>query len=599
MSVINTNITSLIAQSNLNKSQQMLSTAMERLSSGMRINSAKDDAAGQAIANRMTAQITGLNQAQRNANDGISVAQTAEGALNQVNDNLQRIRELSVQAANETNSTADLQSIQDEIGQRLGEIDRISRETDFNGVKVLAEDNANFKVQVGANDGEVINIGLQEITSSTLNVDQLDVRSMVFSSDLTAAAPLNLTDVTSIQAAEWEDITFELDGLDFNQFVGDSSLTGGAASDYANRLVLETGGAYYAATFDADTNTISVGDAITGAALTALTAGVTAFAAGVDFLDADDNVVTFAEASNAAVSSDVLSDFTLYQANPGAGSEYYVEAEDGNFYAATLNYTTGVVSVDFSDTVTGTAGDPLSGLTGVSTDTAGVSVTGEELLTQIGVGVDMSTTGGTVTSSVNDQLAGTNTLQQNEEGDYFVRNVDADGNTTYYNASIVETGGVALVSLGDQVMNVDALALEGTNTLMQNTNVQGSASEYVIRNVDNGTTTYYAATFDEDSGEVTPGDEIVVDPLKTLDNALAQIDSLRSDLGAIQNRFRDAITNLNTNETNLQDARSRIQDADYAKEVAEMTRAQILQQAGTSVLAQANQLPQNVLSLLG
>jgi len=133
MSVINTNITSMIGQQNLSKSQNSLQTSMERLSSGLRINSAKDDAAGQAIANRMSAQITGLSQAQRNANDGISVAQTAEGALNQVNDNLQRIRELSVQAQNDTNSSDDLQSIQDEI-------DRISKETEFNGVKVLAED---------------------------------------------------------------------------------------------------------------------------------------------------------------------------------------------------------------------------------------------------------------------------------------------------------------------------------------------------------------------------------------------------------------------------------------------------------------------------
>jgi len=126
MSVINTNITSMIGQQNLSKSQNDLTTSMERLSSGLRINSAKDDAAGQAIANRMTAQITGLSQAQRNANDGISIAQTAEGALNQVNDNLQRVRELAVQAQNGTNSADDLTSIQDEINQRLEEIDRIS-----------------------------------------------------------------------------------------------------------------------------------------------------------------------------------------------------------------------------------------------------------------------------------------------------------------------------------------------------------------------------------------------------------------------------------------------------------------------------------------
>src|SRR5690606_24839831 len=148
MAVINTNYLSLVAQNNLGKSQSALGNAIERLSSGLRINSAKDDAAGQAIANRMTSQVKGLSQAQRNANDGISVAQTAEGALNQVNDNLQRVRELTVQAANGTNSQEDLDSIQAEIGQRLTEINRISNETNFNGVKVLGSGD-NIDIQVG------------------------------------------------------------------------------------------------------------------------------------------------------------------------------------------------------------------------------------------------------------------------------------------------------------------------------------------------------------------------------------------------------------------------------------------------------------------
>src|SRR5690606_15039509 len=138
MSVINTNSLSLVAQGNLLKSQSALGTAIERLSSGMRINSAKDDAAGQAIANRFTANIKGLTQATRNANDGISIAQTTEGALNEINNNLQRVRELTVQATNGTNSGSDLKSIQEEITQRLGEIDRVSSQTQFNGVKVLA-----------------------------------------------------------------------------------------------------------------------------------------------------------------------------------------------------------------------------------------------------------------------------------------------------------------------------------------------------------------------------------------------------------------------------------------------------------------------------
>src|SRR5690625_557541 len=174
MSVINTNYLSLVAQNNLTKSQSSLSSAIERLSSGMRINSAKDDAAGQAIANRFTANIRRLTQATRNANDDISIAQTTEGSLNEINNNLQRIRELSVQAANGSNSDSDLKSIQDEIGQRLSEINRVSEQTQFNGVEVLAKDN-NLIVQVGANDNQTISIGLKEITAETLGLSSLNM----------------------------------------------------------------------------------------------------------------------------------------------------------------------------------------------------------------------------------------------------------------------------------------------------------------------------------------------------------------------------------------------------------------------------------------
>ena len=170
--VINTNSLSLLTQNNLNKSQSSLSSAIERLSSGLRINSAKDDAAGQAIANRFTANIKGLTQASRNANDGISVAQTTEGALNEINNNLQRVRELTVQATNGTNSDSDLSSIQAEITQRLEEIDRVSEQTQFNGVKVLAENN---EIQVGANDGETITINLAKIDAKTLGLDGFNI----------------------------------------------------------------------------------------------------------------------------------------------------------------------------------------------------------------------------------------------------------------------------------------------------------------------------------------------------------------------------------------------------------------------------------------
>ncbi|EOZ9570084.1 FliC/FljB family flagellin [Enterobacter hormaechei] len=172
--VINTNSLSLITQNNINKNQSALSSSIERLSSGLRINSAKDDAAGQAIANRFTSNIKGLTQAARNANDGISLAQTTEGALSEINNNLQRVRELTVQATTGTNSDSDLSSIQDEIKSRLSEIDRVSGQTQFNGVNVLAKDGT-MKIQVGANDGQTISIDLQKIDSSTLGLNGFSV----------------------------------------------------------------------------------------------------------------------------------------------------------------------------------------------------------------------------------------------------------------------------------------------------------------------------------------------------------------------------------------------------------------------------------------
>ncbi|PHM61061.1 flagellin [Xenorhabdus ishibashii] len=176
-SVINTNYSSLLAQNNLTRSKGTLGSAIERLSSGLRINSAKDDAAGQAIANRFTANVKGLTQASRNANDGISIAQTTEGALNEINNNLQRIRELAVQSTNGTNSESDKKSIQEEVDQRLKEIDRISKQTQFNGVKVLSEEAKAMTIQVGASDGEVIKIDLKQIDKGTLGLGEFRVAS--------------------------------------------------------------------------------------------------------------------------------------------------------------------------------------------------------------------------------------------------------------------------------------------------------------------------------------------------------------------------------------------------------------------------------------
>ena len=252
-SVINTNALSLVTQNNLNKSQGALNSAIQRLSSGLRINSAKDDAAGQAIANRFTANIKALTQAQRNANDGISLAQTTEGALSEVNTNLQRIRELTVQSASGTNSAADKASIQSEISQRLSEIDRTSAQTDFNGVKVLAN-NTKLSVQVGAKDGERIDIDLKQIDSSSLKLNSLTVAhnelkvgakitSVVDATAGTGSAAVNFAagSVTSLNTATGGNFTAA--DLSLHE-VQDSSGNG------TGNFVVKAGDTFYAASVD-------------------------------------------------------------------------------------------------------------------------------------------------------------------------------------------------------------------------------------------------------------------------------------------------------------------------------------------------------------
>lgn len=409
--VINTNSLSLLTQNNLNKSQSALGSAIERLSSGLRINSAKDDAAGQAIANRFTANIKGLTQASRNANDGISVAQTTEGALSEINNNLQRVRELSVQAANGSNSDSDLSSIQDEINQRLAEINRVSEQTDFNGKKVLNQD-GQLTIQVGAKDGETITIDLKKINSTTLGLDGLDVSNVATS----------VKDGTTVQ--------------------GKVTIT------------------------DKIEDTVG-GGAVAGATL------------------------------------------------EKKGSDYFVK-DTNKYYKATVDEKAGTVSY---------AKDAAHELT---------APTGTTAVTEIGKDYKVN--------------AGT--------GNSLISFKDAAGDT-----------------------------------------------QYAVRDA-NGA--FKAAKFDATAGEVTADTaaatnipaNLSVDPLKKIDAALSDVDKFRSSLGAIQNRFESAITNLGNTVNNLSSARSRIEDSDYATEVSNMSRAQILQQAGTSVLAQANQTTQNVLSLL-
>ncbi|SPA43637.1 flagellar filament structural protein (flagellin) [Cupriavidus taiwanensis] len=428
--VINTNSLSLMTQNNMNASQSSLNTAIQRLSSGLRINSAKDDAAGQAIANRFTANIRGLTQAQRNANDGISLAQTTEGALTEVNNNLQRIRELSVQAANGSNSASDLKSIQDEISQRLSEIDRTSQQTDFNGVKVLSANAKPLTIQVGANDGETITIDLKQIDSTTLGLKGFSLSS----------------------------------------------------------------------------NALNVSEAITQTNTDGTPEAVDLSAA----------------ATSLGVSASSLSLHNVKDVNGNATATFVVKSGD-DFYAASVNDATGgvtlnVADLDFTDTSNGvTAATALDNqLVKVGADSAGV-----------------------VTAYA--------TIQ---------------GRNFALAAGALANSGAAAATDFDNTTANGNIVLSGAGATQE---FAGASS---------------------------------VNPLKKLDAALKIVDDLRSSLGAVQNRFDSTIANLGTTVTNLSSSRSRIQDADYATEVSNMTRAQILQQAGTSVLSQANQTTQSVLSLL-
>ncbi|MDH2898540.1 flagellin (plasmid) [Rahnella variigena] len=497
--VINTNTLSLMTQNNLNKSQSALSTAIERLSSGLRINSAKDDAAGQAIANRFTSNINGLTQASRNANDGISVAQTTEGSLSEINNNLQRVRELSVQAANGTNSDSDLKSIQDEITSRLSEIDRVSGQTQFNGVKVLAS-NQTMSIQVGANDGQTIDIDLQKIDSSTLGLSGFSVQS-----------PTTLTTGTAITTLGTAGSTVAIDDAAIATSV--AGFAGGAA---AYTLSKDSTGAVFAT--------------VTGSST-----------------PAENGIYSVNVAANATAGTARVATLGTVGATPGAGN-------------TTITAATAAVE----DSTAPATGATVS----IGTDTNTASITGAALYKlQDADGKDTGVYA----------LKGT-------DGKLYAANVDATtGDVSVKTATYKDSTGAS------QTAKVELGGLDGKTEVVT---VGTGSDAKVYKSAD-----LSGADLSKDTLTAVPTAK-TTDPLEAIDAAISKVDDFRSSLGAIQNRFDSAITNLANTTTNLQSAQSRIQDADYATEVSAMSKAQILQQAGTSVLSKANQVPQSVLSLL-
>lgn len=462
--VINTNVASLNSQRNLNTSQSSLAVSLQRLSSGLRINSAKDDAAGLAISERFTSQIRGINQAARNANDGISLAQTAEGALGEVSNNLQRIRELAVQSANATNSATDRDALQAEVSQLISEIDRVSTQTEFNGVKLLDGSFTNKAFQIGANANQTISI--TSIASARTSTLGQQYTASVTSGALDGTTNVNLSLLTINGTAVGTATSVAADAKTLSDAINNAGIQGVTATASANNVA---GASMTAAAL---TGTITI-NGITTASIT--TTGVAATDRGLVA-----NAINAISAATGVTAS-----------NDGTGVA--LAAADGR------NITTAFTTLTSAATGVATAG------TYESTYAVNYS----------GVAGGSLVIGGTVTNS----------------------------------GLTAATTNAALS--GVSVANTSVTTVNGANAA-----------------------------------------------LATIDAALATINSSRASLGAYQNRFSSTIANLQTTSENLSASRSRILDADFAAETANLTRAQILQQAGTAMLAQANALPQNVLTLL-
>ena len=473
---INTNLSSLNAQRQLSSTSNSLGRSFERLSSGLRINGARDDAAGLSITTRFTAQIRGLNQAVRNSNDGISLAQTAEGALNETTNILQRMRELSVQAANDTNNESDRASLQAEVAQLKTELDRISETTNFNGNKILSGDFLAQDLQVGANVGETLSVSIkgagtkdlarQVRTSTTVNVN---------------ASTLNAGDL----------------GILYDDGTGPVNVRGTNAGD------------------DELSTTLNAASAISkAAAINSLTetTGVRA-------------IVGKTEVEGAAITAQTLDASNYIELNGEKISGFSIQANDadGSLTDAinAVSDETGVVaSLDSDSQLVLTAAD--------------------------GRNIEVS-----VTAAAGGTLAGL--------------------------GSSVGLGKLDLQS-DDQFQLVGGT---GATAIGQVAGVYGVNSDKSVNSIDVSTR------------------ENAVMALDTIDLALEDVSAARADLGALQNRLESTINNLSTTSENLSASRSRILDADFASETAQLSRNQIIQQAGVSILAQANQQPQIALGLLG
>ena len=491
-STINTNISSLTAQRNLGTSQTSLTTSIQRLSSGLRINSAKDDAAGLAISERFTSQIRGLNQAARNANDGISLAQTAEGAMQSASNILQRVRELAVQSANASNSAGDRQALQAEVGQLVAELDRIGQTTEFNGSKLLDGTFGTAQFQVGANAN-------QTIIAATANL-----RTNVYGNNQNLASNGSGIGASATQAtAGTNGVTTGTVAI--NGYLGTGSLTVAVS-----------------ATAKATADQINALKSTTGVTATAAT--------------------------------------EVHLGGMAAVGSYSLTLEGDNVGAArTISFT-------------------LTSATGTDRLSAAVSAINDQAA-KTGINATLSSDGTQVilSNATGNNIVIGDTANANAAG-VTVTGYDAAGASNGTARTLAADALIEFVNTGGYITLDSEKSFAVTSA--SNQLDAGGSNLNTVANLD--VTTFTNAT----------------NALKTVDSSLAFINGERAKLGALQSRFETSIASLQITSENLSASRSRIQDADFAMETANLSRAQILQQAGTAMVAQANQLPQGVLALL-
>jgi flagellin len=627
--MINTNIASLNAQRNLNTSQSSLTTSLQRLSSGLRINSAKDDAAGLAISERMSSQIKGSDQAVRNANDGISLAQTAEGDLSQISANLQRMRELAVQSSNATNSSADRAALNNEVQQLSAEIDRVAQNSSFNGVKLLDGTFTAQDFQVGANATANDKVQISSIgsarTSSLGGVGTTYQATVTGTATTSALAAGDLTlngfqvgaSLPGLEAGKTTSSATQIAAA-INQI---SSSTGVTATANANTV---TGGAATAFTAIAS-GTFS----INGISIGAVAAGTNAagqganLAAAINQASVSTGVVATADATSGALTLKAADGRDVKLSLNITSSATTAATQKTNFLAQTglTNATVGVTG-----TTTIASGAFTSASSATATDRYRVYIDGISMTDRTGATaataaqLDIDATA-FVTANTGYKLTGTFA-----GGDAQITKVDGTAiavrtaytdttglaNATGAAAGGALFGGAAPTTLAGGTVTTtagnfgatagqDALSNRGTVTLTSNSasgiNIGGASAADAGLTAGQTTATLSAAQSTISGVNISTA-KGASDALAAIDGALASISNSRASLGAYQNRFASVVASLQTTSENLTASRSRIQDTDFASETANLTRGQILQQAGTAMLAQANSLPQGVLALL-